>query len=117
MLAFAGMDSRLRSHAEATVAAAEREGIKPNIISVRRNAGEQQKLRQAYLSGTSRWPAEQVGLSSHQWGVGWDATVKPEHQARWNQIRAAFGWKLYANDPPHAEYPGWFSVRQYLLYS
>lgn len=117
MIAFAGMDARLRAHAEATVAAAEREGIKPNIISVRRNAAEQAKLRANYEAGISRWPAERVGTSSHQYGVGWDATVKPEHQERWNQIRAAFGWKLYGNDLPHAEYPGWYSVRQYLLYS
>lgn len=117
MIAFAGMDPRLRPHAEATVAYAERLGIKPVVVSVRRNAMEQAKLRANYEAGISRWPAEQVGLSSHQWGVGWDATVKPEHQEAWNEVRRLFGWKLYANDLPHAEYPGWYGLRSYLLYS
>lgn len=117
MLGFAGMDPRLRAHAEATVAFAERYGIVPTIISVRRSYEEQQKLWQNYLAGKSKWPANPPGDSAHEYGVAFDATVKPEHQEAWNYIRRGFGWTVHASDLPHAEYPNWRAVREYLSYS
>lgn len=117
MLAFAGIDPRLRAHAEATVAYAESVGIKPNIISVRRNYGEQAKLYANYRAGLSKWPAEPPGESAHQYGVAWDSTVKPEQQAAWNAIRRAFGWYVPEQDAPHANYPNWRAVRSALQYS
>lgn len=117
MLAFAGIDPRLRAHAEATVAYAAKFGIVPNIVSVRRNAGEQAKLYANYQAGLSRWPAEPPGESAHQYGVAWDSTVKPEHQETWNAIRRAFGWIVPPQDIPHAHYPNWRAVRSALRYS
>jgi predicted amidohydrolase YtcJ len=117
MLGFAGMDERLRHHAEATVSYAEKFGIVPVIISVRRNYAEQAKLYSNYRAGKSKWPANPPGQSAHQYGVAFDATVKPEHQEAWNYIRRGFGWRVHETDPPHAEYPDWQSVRDYLRYS
>lgn len=117
MLGFAGMDPRLRAHAEATVAYAERLGIVPVIVSVRRNEVEQTKLYQNYLAGKSRWPANPPGDSAHQYGVAFDTTVPPAQQEAWNNIRRGFGWTVPPSDIPHAEFPNWRSVRSYLQYS
>ena len=117
MISFAGFDPRLRAHAEATVLYAERLGIKPNIISVRRNYGEQAKLYANYKSGLSRWPAEPPGQSAHQYGVAFDSTVKPEHQEAWNAIRRGFGWFVPEQDIPHAAFPNWRAYLAYWQYS
>lgn len=117
MLGFAGMDYRLRKHAEATVAYAEALGLKVNIISVRRNEAEQRKLFENWKAGINKWPAEPPGHSAHQYGVAFDATVPPSQQAEWDRVRRGFGWRIYANDPPHAEYPDWVKVVPWLSYS
>jgi len=117
MLGFAGMDARLRAHAEATVSYAEKFGIVPVIVSVRRNAVEQQKLWQNFQAGRSKWPANPPGDSAHQYGVAFDTTVKPEHQEAWNFIRRGFGWTVHESDIPHAEFPNWRQYRSLLVYS
>jgi len=114
---FAGLDERLRPHADATVGYAEKAGLHPVIISVRRRFDEQAKLYSDYRAGLSKWPAAPPGESAHQYGVAFDVVVPAEEQAAWNYIRRGFGWRVSDGDPPHAEFPGWQSVRQYLRYS
>ena len=117
VLGFAGMDARIRAHAERTVQAALDEGIRVNVISVRRQYADQMKLWQDYLAGRSRWPANPPGDSAHEYGVAFDATVPEGDYPRWFAIRKAYGWATFAGDPPHAEYPNWRAVRAYLSYS
>jgi len=117
MIRLAGLDERLRAHAEATLAYAESQGLKPVVVSVRRDYTDQAKLYQNYLAGKSRWPAAPPGQSAHQYGVAFDATVPPDDMPLWIQIRRLFGWHVVEGDAPHAEYPGWSQYRQYLRYS
>lgn len=117
MLSMSGMDPRLRQHAEDTIAYAQRQGLRVNVVSVRRSEAEQRKLYENWKAGINRWPAEPPGQSAHQYGVAFDATVPPGQQEAWNWVRSAFGWRIYGNDPPHAEYPNWVQVVPYLHYS
>lgn len=117
MLSFVGLDPRIRNHAEATVEYARRLGIPVEVTSVRRYEAEQRALRKKWEAGKWPYPVAQVGQSAHQWGVAWDSTVKPEHQATWDAIRRAMGWLVPSGDIVHAEVPGWRSYSSGLRYS
>jgi D-alanyl-D-alanine carboxypeptidase len=107
MVAFNGLDPRLRDHAQATVEYAQRLGISPEITSVRRYQAEQAALYKKRQAGRWPFPVAVPGTSAHQYGVAWDSRVKPEHQALWTAVRRAMGWFVPDNDVIHAEYPGW----------
>ena len=109
-----GLDSRLIPYADAAIADARQAGLHPRVTSVRRNWAEQTRLWQNYRAGLSLLPANPPGESSHQYGVGWDSVVLEGEWDDWNDIRARWGWKLYPNDPVHAEFPGWQSYRTML---
>lgn len=117
MLAFAGIDPRLRDHAEATVTYANRLGISPVVTSVRRSASEQGRLYANWKAGLNKYPVAPVGSSAHQYGVAWDSTVPPQHQALWNAIRRAMGWTVPDGDEVHAEYPNWAAYKPALRYT
>lgn len=117
MIAFLGLDPRLRPYAEATVEYARKLGIAVEVTSVRRTADEQRALRRKYEAGKWPYPVAEVGQSAHQWGVAWDSTVDPKHQATWDAIRRAMGWRVPSGDIVHAEVPGWQSYSSGLRYS
>jgi LAS superfamily LD-carboxypeptidase LdcB len=114
VIAFTGLDPRLKDHATQTVAYANRLGIRPAVISVRRSYGEQLKLYTDYKAGLRQWPAAPPGQSAHEYGVAWDSTVPRAQLATWTAVRRAFGWFVPDGDPNHAEYPGWSAYRSQL---
>lgn len=117
MITLAGIDPRLRAHAEATVAYAERLGLSPVVTSVRRSASEQARLLANWKAGLNKYPVAPVGQSAHQYGVAWDSTVPPDQQALWNAIRRAMGWMVPEGDIVHAEYPNWAAYKPALRYT
>lgn len=82
-------------------------GIPVTLTSGYRSCNFQRELRQKWERGLSRWPANRPGFSGHNWGLAWDSTVAPEHQAAWNTIREYLGFRVPRNDVIHAEVPGW----------
>lgn len=111
---WSGLEQALVPYADGAMEMARAYGIEPQVTSVRRNWAQQERLYADFRAGVSRFPANPPGFSAHQYGVAFDSVV-PDHQlALWNAIRAHFGWKLYANDPVHAEYPNWQRYKAYL---
>lgn len=111
---FPGLEPWLVPYAEEAFRRAAKLNIRPRLTSSRRSWGEQEELYANYQRGLSRFPANPPGESPHQYGVAWDSVVTPAEQPLWDQIRASLGWKLYANDPVHAEWGPWRSYRSYL---
>lgn len=111
MITLRGLHPVVREAAEYAVALAETYGIPVTITSGFRTWEEQTKLRQAYLAGNSKFPANAPGDSAHNWGLAFDSWVPPEYQPAWDYIRQAIGFQTYPDrDPVHAEYPGWRNV-------
>lgn len=117
MLQLAGLDTRLREHAERTVEYARQLGVAPVVTSTRRSASEQARLYANWKAGLNKYPVAPVGQSAHQYGVAWDSVVPPEQQALWNAVRRAFGWYVPEGDLVHAEFPNWTAYRAVLAYS
>ena len=89
----------------------------PRVTSTFRSFGEQLELRQRFLAGLSRFPANEPGDSSHEFGFAWDAVLPPEvrgipeWEAWWKAVREAVGFEVPANDTIHAQVPGWRRFR------
>jgi len=111
MIALRGMDSSLRPYAEYALKVARFYGISPTVTSVYRGWAQQQKLRDRWLAGLSRWPANKPGDSAHNYGWAFDSVVEPEDQANWNAIRRWVGWEVFDSDEIHAQLPDWRSYR------
>lgn len=113
MIALRGLHPQVRERAELTLAWANQYGIRPYVTSGYRSWTEQAQLRQKYLSGQSRFPANAPGDSAHQYGLAFDSALPndirnlPGADEWWAAVREAYGFKTYANDGPHAEVPGW----------
>lgn len=105
-----GLDDRLVPYAEEAMRRAASYNVHPVITSTRRTWGQQERLYANYLRGLSKYPANPPGQSAHQYGVAFDSVVPDPEWPLWNAIRASLGWKLYANDPVHAELPNWQSI-------
>ena len=119
--ALRGLDPALRAVAEWTLKAAELNKIPVTVTSVVRGWSEQQALRSRYdacvargeriYPGNSnsdcRYPANQPGDSSHNYGVSWDSVVPADQQENWNYLRRLAGWHVPENDLIHAELPNW----------
>jgi len=82
-------------------------GIPTTVTSTLRSRQEQQRLRDRYLRGQSRFPANAPGDSAHEFGLAWDSVVASEDQENWNIIRRWAGFRVPDNDLVHAEVPGW----------
>lgn len=111
---WSGLETWLVPYADAATRTAQAYGIHPVVTSIRRNWAEQAKLYQDYRNGMRDLPANPPGMSAHQYGVAFDSVVPAKDQALWDAIRAHFGWKLYSNDPVHAEFPNWQAYRDQL---
>lgn len=126
-----GLHPVLRPWAELAVRIANDQGIHVTVTSVKRTWANQTRLYQNYLecqrrgafpsslslgAGLScRWPANPPGESAHEYGLAWDSSVAPAHQALWNEIRRALGWRVPENDIIHAEYNGWRQIPREFL--
>lgn len=111
---WSGLEQRLIPYADAALRMGQQLGLHPQITSVRRNWAEQEKLYHDFQHGLRQLPANPPGYSAHQYGVAWDSWVPDVELQLWNQVRGHFGWKLYPNDPVHAELPGWERVTKFL---
>lgn len=119
MFQLRGLHAGLRPYAEYAIAVAHYYGIHPEITSVFRSMSEQRELRANYEQCLSSgrfgraegcmYPANRPGDSAHNYGLAWDSWVPAEHQATWNAIRRAIGFRVPDNDLIHAELPNWRS--------
>ena len=111
MIALRGLDAGLRPYAEWAMDIAHHYGVEPTVTSVYRSWSEQERLRQRFLAGQSRWPANKPGDSAHNYGWAWDSVVPAQQQQLWDQIRRYVGWEVLENDIIHAQVPGWRKYR------
>ena len=112
MIAFRGMDPRLRAHADYAVRWANSAGIYPTITSVYRSWANQERLRSRWEAGLSKWPANRPGDSAHNFGWAFDSWVPDDQMPTWAAIRRAIGWDVPSHDIIHAGLPGWRQYRQ-----
>ncbi len=105
------MDSRLRPYAEYAMKVAWAYGLKPQVTSVFRGWAEQQRLRDRYLAGKSKWPANRPGDSAHNFGYAFDSWVPDAQMPTWRAIREYVGWRVPQNDVIHAGLPEWRKYR------
>lgn len=137
-LSIASAWAPLVPYIQATVDYAEGFGLVVDITSVRRSTAKQAALRAnfdecvrrgLYPSSISlragfscKYPANQPGDSSHEWGVSFDSVISDPRKrydqvtldAFWRAVREAFGWRVPDNDKVHAELPNWRTYRAYL---
>ena len=109
-IALRGLDSRLRPAAEYTLQLAQQYGLSPTITSVYRSWEQQRRLRDLYLAGNSKWPANRPGDSAHNYGWAFDSWVPDDEMQLWAAIRRYVGWEVFDSDIIHAQVPSW---RQY----
>ena len=112
MIAFRGMDSRLRPYADYAVRWANANGIHPQITSVYRGWAQQQRLRSRWEAGLSKWPANRPGDSAHNYGWAFDSWVPADQMVMWAAIRRRVGWDVPDYDIIHAGLPGWRQYRR-----
>lgn len=120
-MALRGLHPALRAAAEWTLAAAALNKIPVTVTSVVRGWAEQTQLRSRYdaclargervypgnRNADCRYPANQPGDSSHNYGVSFDSWVPAEHQDNWDYLRRLAGFRVPENDRIHAELPNW----------
>ena len=106
-IALRGLHPEVRERAEIALEWAEHFGIPVRVTSTFRTWTDQLELRNRWLAGKSRFPANAPGDSSHNYGLSWDSVVSPQHQDLWNRIRQFVGFAVPGNDLIHAEVPGW----------
>jgi len=85
-------------------------GVPVQVTSVYRTVAEQQVLYRRYLAGQSKWPANPPGLSAHNYRLAFDSDTDPRYMSWWVAVRRLAGFHVPANDPIHAEVPGWMSI-------
>lgn len=120
MIALRGMHEQLRPYAEYAHQLAEAYGIHPTVTSVKRTWEKQLELwnnfQRCKAEGKYPWaegcryPANQPGDSSHNYGLSWDSWVPAGDMPLWIAIRRYVGFRVPDHDPIHAEYPEWRSV-------
>lgn len=97
----------VRPRAELALAWAHRYGLSVTVTSGLRTWAEQTKLRQAWESGRSQWPANKPGDSAHNYGLAWDSWVPEPEWWTWTYLRRAAGFHVPDHDRIHAEVPDW----------
>jgi len=106
-LRLAGLHPGLRTNAQWTLDVADFYGVPVNVTSVYRSWTAQKRLRELWLAGKSRFPANRPGDSAHNFGLAWDSTVAPEYQAWWDAVRRFAGFEVLPNDLIHAQLTSW----------
>jgi len=112
-----GLDPAVRERAEWAMQYAASFGIRPIITSTFRGWNEQRELRDAYLAGESRWPANAPGDSAHNFGWAFDSVLPsdlrnvPGFDEWWQAVRRYVGFEVPTNDTIHSQVPNWRSFR------
>jgi hypothetical protein len=123
-IALRGLHPQVRAAAEMALAWAKYYGLEVTVTSGYRSWAEQTRLRQQFEgclargekvhagnpNPACRWPANQPGDSSHNFGLSWDSWVPAHQQWAWNYLRTYAGFHVPEHDHIHAEVPNW---RQY----
>lgn len=92
---------------------AGRFGVRPIVTSGYRSWHEQMQLRNDYLAGRSRWPANAPGDSAHNFGWAWDSVLPAPYRGNaaaeswWKAVREWAGFEVPSNDAIHAQVPNW----------
>lgn len=108
-LKLSGLHPEVRRAAEWALGWADYYNVPVTVTSGFRSWAEQKRLRERYESGRSRWPANRPGDSAHNYGLAFDSVTEPWAQEWWTQVRELAGFRVLANDTPHAEVPNWRS--------
>jgi hypothetical protein len=106
-MTLAGLHPRVRQRGQLALNYAKQQGIYVQVTSTYRSIDQQRKLYNAYLAGTSQFPANPPGQSAHNYGLAWDSVVAPDYRQWWTRVREAFGFRVPSNDWIHAEVPEW----------
>lgn len=110
-LKLSGLHPAVKDAAEWCLDVAEYYGIPVTITSGFRGWEEQQRLRDRYEAGQSKFPANEPGDSAHNYGLAWDSWVPEEWRPAWDYIRRYIGFEVLQHDWIHAQVPNW---RQYV---
>jgi len=108
-----GLHPQVRERAELVLSWANKFGVRPLVTSGFRSFTEQAALRERFLRGESRFPANQPGDSAHNFGLAFDSTLpavwrgNPLAEDWWIRVREFYGFEVPSNDTIHAEVPGW----------
>jgi len=103
----AGLNQGLRPAAEWSLAVADFYRVPVEVTSVYRSWIAQKRLRDRWLAGKSKWPANRPGDSAHNFGLAWDSTVPDWAQEWWNHVRRLAGFEVLPNDEIHAQLTNW----------
>lgn len=112
-----GLDPIVRERAEYAMQIANYYGVRPIVTSGYRSWHEQAALRDRYLRGESRFPANAPGDSAHNYGWAWDSVLPQELQNNpawadwWIAVRQYVGFEVPSNDTIHAQVPNWRAYR------
>ena len=104
MSGFRGLEPWLRPYAKGLFDYAQREGMRPRLLSTDRSLAAQKILYDRYASGRSGIPAAPPGRSLHNYGHAFDLKVTdPDEQAWLGRVWESWGgrWGGRFNDPNH----------------
>jgi len=107
VIQLAGLHEEIRPYAEYAHEIARYYGISPVITSTFRTWDDQQRLRDRWERGQSRFPANRPGDSAHNYGFAWDSWTPPADRDLWVAIREYVGFRVPDNDWIHGEVPQW----------
>jgi len=113
----AGLNTVVHQLADWCIAWADYYGVPVTVTSGFRSWSDQERLYTNYVeclrtgsygkTPDCQYPANKPGDSAHNYGLAWDSVVPQQYLSWWNAVRAAAGFKLYPDDPVHAEVPEW----------
>jgi len=105
----AGLHPQVREAVDFTLRIADHYKVPITVTSGFRSWSDQAKLYRLYRAGLSKWPANQPGDSSHNFGLSFDSTTEPRYQSWWNAVRRYVGFEVLENDIIHAQVRDWRS--------
>jgi hypothetical protein len=109
MYEFNKLVPELRVYAEALMDALNGAGLHPRVTSTLRTIAEQKRLYEAFLKGTSRYPAAAPGRSPHNYGWAFDISINDDSYLQdagelWESWGGTWGGRF--KDPIHFELGG-----------
>lgn len=117
MIGLRGLHSEVRRAAELLLQDADAMGMRVEVTSGFRSLEEQNILRDRFEKCVAagrfpsppdcKYPANRPGDSAHNFGLAFDSAVQVGSEAEWKSLRESYGFRVPANDPIHAEVPGW----------
>lgn len=112
-----GLHDEVKRRAEWALGWADHFGVPVTVTSGFRSFQDQAVLRRNFDNCVARgefgktarclFPANKPGDSSHNFGLAWDSTTRPEFQEWWDHVRTLAGFEVLPNDRIHAQVPRW----------